>query len=701
MSKNLVIVESPAKSKTISKFLGSDYVIEASYGHIRDLPEHTLGVDIKNDFEPKYALMADKKKVIQTLKKQAKVADTIYLATDPDREGEAIAWHVQAAIEAPESKIKRIVFNEITETAIKNAIHNSREVNMDLVDAQQARRILDRLIGYKLSPILSSKIRRGLSAGRVQSVAVKLICDREKEILAFIPQEYWLLDVTLENTSKKQIISRVFASPTSAETIAITNETQAKNIETCLKLATYSVEQINKKQSNRYPQPPFITSTLQQEAARKLNWTAKKTMMIAQQLYEGVEINGEPTGLITYMRTDSTRIADEAVTQAKGVISAMYGNDYVSSTKVKISSKKGVQDAHEAIRPSYLTRPPESIKSTLPLDQFKLYKLIWDRFIASQMKPALIDNTQIIVKAAGQTNYYLKTTGFVVVFEGFLKVYEEGKDESDDHASEAESKLPPLKEGEVLTSKDIRTEQKFTTPPRRYTEASLVKEMEEKGIGRPSTYAPTISTIVDRKYIEKDKKSLLPTELGMTVNDQLAKYFDNIVDVTFTAEMETKLDEIADKKYKWKELISAFYTPFELKLSNAKDQMEKVNTDKPTNEKCPNCGSSMVIKTGRFGEFVACTNYPECKTTKSMASEVGVNCPECTLAIIEKKTRKGKIFYGCSGFPNCKFATWDKPIAIPCTRCDYPITLQKGQTNSCLKCNPPLPPKKFVKKTKK
>jgi len=491
MSKNLVIVESPAKSKTIAKFLGEDYVIEASYGHVRDLPEHTLGVDIKNDFEPKYALMADKKKVIQTLKKQAKTAETIYLATDPDREGEAIAWHVQNAIEAPAKKIKRIVFNEITENAIKNAIIHSRDVNMDLVDAQQARRILDRLIGYKLSPILSSKIRRGLSAGRVQSVAVKLICDREKEILAFIPKEYWLIDVTLQNKEKKQIVSRLYASPNSDTSIEISTESQAKDIESHLKSATFSIDQINKKQTNRYPQPPFITSTLQQEAARKLNWTAKKTMMIAQQLYEGVDIKGEHIGLITYMRTDSIRVSDEAVGQAKGVISSIYGNDYVNHATAKSSAKKGVQDAHEAIRPSYLTKSPDQLKSALGTDQLKLYKLIWDRFIASQMKPALIDNTQIIVKAAGSINYYLKTTGFVVLFDGFLKVYEEGND--DENANAEESKLPPLSEGESLSSKKINTEQKFTNPPRRYTEASLVKEMEEKGIGRPSTYAPTIS----------------------------------------------------------------------------------------------------------------------------------------------------------------------------------------------------------------
>jgi DNA topoisomerase-1 len=699
MSKNLVIVESPAKSKTIAKFLGEDYVIEASYGHVRDLPEHTLGVDIKNDFEPKYALMADKKKIIQTLKKQAKTAEIIYLATDPDREGEAIAWHVQNAIEAPAKKIKRIVFNEITENAIKNAITHSRDVNMDLVDAQQARRILDRLIGYKLSPILSSKIRRGLSAGRVQSVAVKLICDREKEILAFIPKEYWLIDVTLQNKEKKQIVSRLYASPNSDTSIEISTESQAKDIESHLKSATFSIDQINKKQTNRYPQPPFITSTLQQEAARKLNWTAKKTMMIAQQLYEGVDIKGEHIGLITYMRTDSIRVSDEAVGQVKGVISSIYGNDYVNHATAKSSAKKGVQDAHEAIRPSYLSKSPDQLKSALGTDQLKLYKLIWDRFIASQMKPALIDNTQIIVKAAGSINYYLKTTGFVVLFDGFLKVYEEGND--DENANAEESKLPQLNEGESLTSKKIDTEQKFTNPPRRYTEASLVKEMEEKGIGRPSTYAPTISTIVDRGYIQRDKKSLIPTELGMIVDEQLNKYFDNIVDVTFTAAMETKLDGIAEHHQPWKELVKEFYTPFETKLGQAKEQMEKVNTDKPTDEKCPNCGHDMVIKTGRFGEFMACTNYPECKTTKSMVSEVGINCPECSQPIIEKKTRKGKVFYGCSGFPKCKFATWDKPVAEPCTTCNYPVTVQKSGKTICIKCNPPAPPKKFEKKAKK
>jgi len=710
MSKHLVIVESPAKSKTISKFLGPDYLIEASFGHIRDLPKHTLGVDIKENFEPKYVVMADKKKIIANLKAKSKKVDTIYLATDPDREGEAIAWHVLEALDSPKAQIKRIVFNEITEKAIKEAISSSRTLNMDLVDAQQARRVLDRLIGYKLSPIISSKIRRGLSAGRVQSVAVKIICDREKLIQAFIPKEYWVIDAQFETVDHQKITSKLFASPNSETAIEVETETHAKAIEKALSSAKYTVSEINKKQTQRFPYLPFITSTLQQDAARKLNWSSKKTMMIAQQLYEGVDIGGESTGLITYMRTDSTRVSDEAVLQAKGLIAGTYGKEYVSHLKPKDSTKKGVQDAHEAIRPSYVSKTPDQLIGVLETDQHKLYKLIWERFIASQMKPAQIENTQIIVKADSSPNYFFKTTGFVVIFDGFLKVYEESTDDSNATTEEGQSKLPKLTEGQPLTEKDLTLTQKFTTPPRRFTEASLVKEMEENGIGRPSTYAPTISTILDRNYIEKDKKALVPTELGMTVNDQLSIYFENIVDVAFTADMEQKLDNISENKSDWKALIKDFYSPFEEKIGIAKEKMEKVNTDKPTDKHCPNCASPMVIKSGRFGNFLACTNYPECKTTQSIVTELGVDCPECHRPMVEKKSRKGKLFYGCSGFPACKFAAWDKPIAVPCDTCQYPITVQKGAKTYCIKCTPPkvfekkvapkktVPAKKVVKK---
>jgi len=689
--KNLVIVESPAKSKTISKFLGETFEITASYGHVRDLPDRKLGVDVKKNFEPSYSNLKDKSKVLSTIKSLAKSADTIYIATDPDREGEAIAWHIFNATKLPKTKVKRIVFNEITETAIKDAINNSREIDMQLVDAQQARRILDRLIGYKLSPVLSKKIKRGLSAGRVQSVAVKIICDREKEILAFVPEEYWNVDLTFsKEKDSHNFKARLFAKGKESEKILPKSETETKAIVDSLENGTYSVKSIKKSDAKRNPALPFITSTLQQEASRKLNWSAKKTMIVAQQLYEGIEINGEPIGLITYMRTDSTRLSDEAKLAAKDYILSKYGEKYYNKASLAKKKGKNVQDAHEAVRPTYLTYPPLEIKDNLSPDHFKLYKLIWDRFLASQMTPCLSERTAIIIDSNTPEQYLLKATGSIITFDGFTKIYSEGKDDDPSQTALDESLLPQLTEGEPLEKKAMDVEQKFTKPPARYTEATLVKAMEEKGIGRPSTYAPTLSTIVDRGYITKEQKVLHPSELGTLVNTQLEKFFENIVDVNFTADMETKLDEIMDGKHLWQEVVSGFYSPFADKIDHAYQNMEKINTDKPSDEVCEKCNNPMVIKSGRFGEFLACTNFPDCRNTKAIVKEVGVSCPECGKDIVEKRSKKGKVFYGCSGFPSCKYATWDEPINEPCPTCNHAFQLKKSRGKNektyCPKC---------------
>jgi len=693
MPKHLVIVESPAKAKTISKYLGKDYVIKASYGHVRDLPDRKLGVDLDNNFEPVYQPLKDKKKVLADLKTAAK-NNSILIATDPDREGEAIAWHIQHALKWKDSEVRRVVFNEITPKAVKFAIENSRLIDKNLVDAQQARRILDRLIGYKLSPILSKKIRKGLSAGRVQSVAVKIICDRENEINAFVSKEYWVIEGRFEGQkTKKPFSAKLFAIENLQNKSDVTNEKDASAIVTALKKATAEVSEVKTSPQKRNPYPPFITSTLQQEASRKLNWTAKKTMLVAQQLYEGVEIKGEPVGLITYMRTDSVRISDDAKAAAKNVISSIFGTDYLGEG-AKGKAKKNVQDAHEAIRPSYPDKLPASLKDSLTPDQAKLYKLIWDRFIASQMPPAQLNQTTVIVNANGsdQKVYLFKATGSVIVFDGFLKLYAEG---SDNDEEEENAKLPALSEGEKCALHELTHVQKFTQPPARYTEATLVKILEEKGIGRPSTYAPTISVIQDRGYVTKDKKTLLPSELGMLVNTKLESYFDAIVDVDFTASMESKLDEVSHGKHEWQEVVRDFYTPFSALLKKADSEMEKVDTSRPSDEICDKCGSPMLIKAGRFGEFLACSNYPDCKNTKSIVISMDIPCPECKDGeIIEKRSKRGFVFYGCTKFPSCKYATWDQPLKQECPTCNAPIMFKKvnkkfkKETIYCAVCTP-------------
>ena len=605
MSKFLVIVESPAKCKTISKFLGKQYELLASFGHVRDLPGKSLGIDIEQNFSPSYSKLKDKQKILKELSTKAKKSDLIYLATDPDREGEAIAWHIVEAINLPKTKIKRIVFNEITETAVKDAMKASREINTNLVNAQQARRVLDRLIGYKLSPILSRKIQRGLSAGRVQSVAVKIICDREKAILAFEPKEYWVIQSELQKQSSKDTFTaKLVAKDTLKNKYEATNEKEAKEVETNLKKSDYIIDDITKSNIKKNPPLPFITSTLQQEASRKLNWTAKKTMMVAQRLYEGQEIDGEPVGLITYMRTDSTRIADSAKNAASAYIKNKYDTKYLGNSLAKKKGKSNIQDAHEAIRPSDLSYSPERIEKFLENDFFKLYKLIWNRFLASQMAPALYDRTQVVVKASSKdATYFLRASGSILKFDGFTRVYTEGLDDKQQDDNK-ENLLPALEKNEETKLNDVTTEQKFTQPPPRFSEATLVKELEELGIGRPSTYAPTLSTIQDRGYIVKEQKKLCPSELGMVTNDQLESYFNTILDLEFTANMENQLDDVQEGKLQWQEIVSSYYSPLEKMIDNANKTMEKVSVGERQLGTDPESGKEVIVKIGRYGPMV-------------------------------------------------------------------------------------------------
>lgn len=679
--KNIVIVESPAKSKTITKYLGKDFEVLASYGHVRDLPVYTIGVDLENNFEPSYKTIKGKEKVLKAIKEAIKKAETVYLATDPDREGEAIAWHVKEGAKIPDEKTKRVVFNEITKTAVQHAIANPRELDLNLIDAQQARRILDRIIGYRMSPLLSKKIRKGLSAGRVQSVAVKLLCEREREILAFVPEEYWVIDGKfLGGKPESEFTAKLFAKDTAKNKIEMKNKADADKVLADLKNAKVLVDSKTAKEQARNPYPPFMTSTLQQDASRKLGWTASRTMRVAQQLYEGVEVNGEAQGLITYMRTDSLRVADEALGAAKKLISKRYGKDYLPRSPRQYKKGKNTQDAHEAIRPTVVDFVPGEISASLSEEQLKLYRLIWDRFVASQMASAKVEGTTIILRA---NDYLFKLTGQVILFDGFLKIYQEGRDEGDEE--EGNSRLPNLEKGDEVKPASIDGEQKFTQPPKRFTEASLVKELEERGIGRPSTYAPTIGTIVDRKYVERNARQLKPTDLGMLVDEKLAEFFDRILDYDFTAKMENQLDEISEGKYVWHELVGQFFELFQKDVDNAMENMEKVNMDRPTDEKCEKCGSDIVIKTGRYGEFKACTNYPECKNTKAIIVEMGVNCPDCGSPIVERRSKRGKVFYGCSGFPKCKKAFWDKPVQEKCPKCGYGLLVVKEKAGKAVK----------------
>ncbi len=655
--KTLVIVESPSKAKTIGKYLGSTYKVIASVGHVRDLPKSKLGVDIENDFEPAYIPIRGKGDVIKELKKEAKAAKKVILATDPDREGEAISWHLAYLLDIDPSSLCRVEFNEITKDTVKNAIKNPRAINLNLVDAQQARRVLDRLVGYQISPILWRKVRRGLSAGRVQSAALKILCDRENEIKAFIPKEYW--NISVDFKKEKKFTAKL--TDYKGKKLTVESKAQAEKVLDELEAGTYKVGQINRNQRKRKPFAPFTTSSLQQDAGNKLGFTTKKTMSVAQQLYEGVEIRGQGTiGLITYLRTDSVRISAEAKAAAKKYIADNLGENYTANN-IYSNKKKDIQDAHEAIRPSNVNLNPEAIKDSLSSDQYKLYRLIWTRFLASQMAAAVFDSMQVTVNNG---DYGLKASGSKLIFDGYQRIYSPGLEEDKDKL------LPDMTEGEELKAIDVSSEQKFTEPPSRFTEASLVKELEDKNIGRPSTYAAIIATILDKKYAHREKKTLVPTELGFVVTDLMSQYFNEIVDVGFTADMEDKLDDVEGKGISWKQIIRDFYGPFEVELKKAEDELGHVElTPVETGEVCELCGKPMVIKSGRFGDFIACSGYPECKNTKPIVKTIGVACPDCGRDIVARRGKSGKIFYGCSGYPECKRAFWYKPTNRKCPLC--------------------------------
>lgn len=663
MGQKLVIVESPAKAKTIGKYLGKNYIVEASMGHVRDLPKSQLGVDIDNNYNPKYITIRGKGDLLDKLKKEAKKCDEVYLATDPDREGEAISWHLLKALKLEEGKKCRIVFHEITKNAIKNAIKEPREININLVNAQQARRVLDRLVGYEISPILWKKVKWGLSAGRVQSVALKLLCDREREIQNFIPKEYWTIECNLKKESDKgNFLVKLWSKDN--KKIEINNKEESDAIIKELGNHDFLVKNVKKAVKSKNPLPPFTTSTLQQDAYRKLNFTTKRTMSIAQQLYEGIDIKGYGTiGLITYMRTDSLRIAKEAADSAANYITDTFGKEYVPETQREYKSKKNIQDAHEAIRPTHVEISPSIARNSLTDEQFKVYSLIWNRFVACQMSSCKLNTVTIEIENGP---YLFKATGSTVVFDGFMKIYEYSTDEEKE-----DIKLPELVIGEKLIKKSIDGKQHFTQPPARFSEATLVKGLEENGIGRPSTYAPIISTLLERKYIEREKKTLLATELGFIVNDILSEYFKPIVDVEFTAGMEDKLDNIEEGKENWTQIVDEFFSPLKELIDIAEKEVAKVTIeDKVTDIECDKCGRNMVIKQGRFGQFLACPGYPDCKNTKAIVEEIDAKCPNCGGVIIIKKSKKGRKFYGCKNYPECKFVSWFEPVDEKCSVCN-------------------------------
>ncbi|NQD65682.1 type I DNA topoisomerase [Bacillus haikouensis] len=684
MADYLVIVESPAKAKTIERYLGKKYKVRASMGHVRDLPKSQMGVDVEKEFEPKYITIRGKGPVLKELKTAAKKAKKIFLAADPDREGEAIAWHLAHSLDIDTESQCRVVFNEITKDAIKESFKHPRPINMDLVDAQQARRILDRLVGYNISPLLWKKVKKGLSAGRVQSVAVRLIIDRENEIKAFQPEEYW--SIVAEFKKDKETFQASFYG-LDGKKVELKNEEEVKAVLEKVKGKSFNVNKVTKKERKRNPAPPFTTSSLQQEAARKLNFRAKKTMMLAQQLYEGIEIGKEGTvGLITYMRTDSTRTSEVAQKEANEYITTKYGDDFVKQSERKEKKQQKAQDAHEAIRPTSTLRDPGSVKEFLSRDQYRLYKLVWERFVASQMSPAIMD-TMSVDLVNGPV--YFRANGSKVKFPGFMKVYVEG---SDDQKEEKDNLLPELKEDDKVTSELIDPKQHFTQPPPRYTEARLVKTLEELGIGRPSTYAPTLDTIQRRGYVSLDNKRFIPTELGEIVLELVREFFPEIIDVEFTANMERSLDDIEDGKVRWAKIIDDFYQDFEKHLVIAENEMEKIEIrDEPAGEDCEECGNPMVFKMGRYGKFMACSNFPDCRNTKPIVKEIGVKCPKCEKGnIIERKSKKKRIFYGCDQYPACEFLSWDKPIERKCPKCSELLVekkLKKGNQIQCTNCD--------------
>ncbi|GER71969.1 type I DNA topoisomerase [Weizmannia acidilactici] len=684
MSDYLVIVESPAKAKTIEKYLGKKYRVKASMGHVRDLPKSQMGVNIENHFEPKYITIRGKGPVLKELKSAAKKAKKVYLAADPDREGEAIAWHLANSLDLDVNSDCRVVFNEITKDAIIESFKHPRPINMDLVDAQQARRILDRLVGYNISPLLWKKVKKGLSAGRVQSVAVRLIIDRENEIKSFVPEEYWTITGTFKKG--KDTFQASFYG-VDGEKMPLKSEEDVKKILGMIKNDQFTVTSLTHKEKKRNPAPPFTTSSLQQEAARKINFRAKKTMMVAQQLYEGIDLGKEGSvGLITYMRTDSTRISEIAKAEAKQYISGKFGEKYLRQEERKEKKQANAQDAHEGIRPTSIFRDPVSVKQYLSRDQYKLYKLIWERFTASQMSPAVLDTMSVTLTNG---TVVFRASGSKINFPGFMKVYVEG---TDDQQEEGESYLPHLENGDTISSENIEPKQHFTQPPPRYTEARLVKTLEELGIGRPSTYAPTLDTIQKRGYVALENKRFVPTELGEIVLELIKEFFPEIIDVEFTAEMEKDLDGIEEGKVAWVKIIDEFYKNFEVSLKKAEAEMEKVEIkDEETGEMCELCGNPMVYKMGRYGKFMACSNFPECRNTKPIVKKIGVACPKCGKGeIIERKTKKNRIFYGCDRYPECDFVSWDKPVGRKCPKCCEMLVekkLKKGTQIQCVNCD--------------
>ncbi|MDR2166484.1 MAG: type I DNA topoisomerase [Clostridiales bacterium] len=676
-AKNLVIVESPAKAKTLKKFLGSSYKIEASMGHVRDLPKSELGIFVEQDFEPKYITIRGKGELLAKLRKEAKAAKMVYLATDPDREGEAISWHLLHALKVEPEKTARITFNEITETAVKDSIKHARALDMRLVDAQQARRTLDRVVGYKISPLLWKKVKKGLSAGRVQSVALKIICDREEEIENFIPEEYWTIEAILAGKTRKQFEARYHGSGDKKAKLG--NKAATDKVLKDVEGAEFIVKDVKKSQRQRRPALPFTTSTLQQEAAKELNFAARKTMMIAQQLYEGVEIAGQGTlGLVTYIRTDSTRISDEAFKSGRDYILENFGKEFAAKTKPEPKTTRRTQDAHEAVRPSYVHITPEQAEATLTKDQFRLYRLIWRRFVASLMTPSVFDTVAAKI-AAGK--HIFNANGSILKFEGYKKVYMTVEDKE-----ESNKALPELEVGEALKLVKITPGQHFTQPPPRYSEATLVKTLEENGVGRPSTYAPTIATLTTRGYVTKEQKNLHPTELGGVVNTIMAENFEQIVDIDFTAKMEETLDAVELGEVAWKDILRDFYYPFEEKVNQAAENIGEVEIrDEETDIICENCGRNMVIKFGRYGRFLACPGFPECRNAKPLLEEAGVECPKCGAKVMIKKSKKGRVYYGCEKSPECDFISWNKPTGKPCPKCGQPL-IEKGTKNKKICC---------------
>lgn len=676
--KYLVIVESPAKAKTIEKYLGRNYKVVASLGHIRDLPKSRMGINFENNYEPDYITIRGKGPVLKDLKKHAKKAEKVYLAADPDREGEAIAWHLSHILKLNNEEKNRVVFNEITKDAVKNAFKQPRNLDENLIDSQQARRVLDRIVGYQISPILWKKVKRGLSAGRVQSVALKMICDREDEIRKFKPEEYWTIEGNFKK-ARKAFKAKYYGLGGKKKELP-NNESVQEVLEKIDKNKDWTISKVVKKERRRNPQRPFTTSSLQQEAANKLNFRTRKTMMVAQQLYEGISLGrGGAVGLITYMRTDSTRLSETAKVDASKLIQEEFGSEYAASKPRKTKNSEGAQDAHEAIRPTSAMRKPEDVKKYLSNDQFKLYNLIWARFIASQMKAAVYDTMRVDLE---QNTVYFRANGSKIKFPGYQKVYK-------DNSSEKDNILPDMKEGETVKLDNLEPNQHFTQPPARYSEATLIKTLEENGVGRPSTYAPTLNTIQRRYYVTLKNRRFEPTELGEIVNDLIKEFFPNIVDVNFTAEMEEDLDAVEDGKKEWVEIIDQFYHPFKKEVDIAEKEIEEVEIeDEPAGFDCEKCGHPMVIKMGRYGKFYACSNFPDCRNTKPIVKKLGVTCPTCNKGeVVERKSKKNRIFYGCERYPECDFTSWDKPVGRNCPKCDEYLVEKKTKSQSQIKCS--------------